>query len=45
MYQFDINFGREVRNVIDVFDALDAFDVKIFIFQKNMWVEVIKVHN
>jgi hypothetical protein len=40
-----LNLEVEVGHAIDVFDALDAFDVKIFIFQKNMWVEVIKVHN
>jgi hypothetical protein len=45
MYQFDINFGREVRNVIDVFDALDAFDAKLIIFQNNMRVDVVKSSN
>jgi hypothetical protein len=35
----------EVRNVIDVFDALDAFDVKLIIFQNNMQVEVVRSSN
>jgi hypothetical protein len=33
----------EVGQVIDVFDALDAFDVKLIIFQNNMWAKVVKV--
>jgi hypothetical protein len=33
----------EVVQTINVFDALDAFDVELIIFQNNMWVEVAKV--
>jgi len=33
----------EVGQAIDVFDALDAFDVKFIIFQNNMWAKVVKV--
>jgi hypothetical protein len=33
----------EVGQIIDVFDALDAFDVELIIFQNNMQVEVVKV--
>ncbi len=27
----------------NVFDALDAFDVELIIFQNNMWAKVVKV--
>jgi hypothetical protein len=33
----------EVGHVIDVFDSLDAFDIKLIIFQNNVQVEVVKV--
>jgi hypothetical protein len=33
----------EMGHVMDVFDALDAFDVEVFIFQNIMWVEGVKV--
>jgi hypothetical protein len=34
--------GGEIGQAIDVFDALDAFDVELIIFQ-NMWAKVVKV--
>jgi hypothetical protein len=33
----------EMGHVFDVFDALDAFNVKFFIFQNIVWVEGVKV--
>jgi hypothetical protein len=33
----------EVGKTIDVFDALDAFDVELIIFQNNMQIKVVKV--
>jgi hypothetical protein len=33
----------KVGHVTNVFDALDAFDVKLIIFQNNMRIEVLKV--
>jgi hypothetical protein len=33
----------EIRHVINVLDALDAFDVELLIFQINMQAKVVKV--
>jgi hypothetical protein len=33
----------EVGKAIDVFDALDAFDVELIIFQNDMQIKVVKV--
>jgi len=33
----------EVGQAIDVFDALDGFDVEFIIFQNSMWAKVVKV--
>jgi hypothetical protein len=38
-----LTFEVEVGQVIDVFDALDAFDVNLIIFQNNMQAEIVKV--
>jgi len=40
-----LNLEVEVGQTIDVFDVLDAFNVKLLIFQNDMWVEIIKVHD
>jgi hypothetical protein len=33
----------EIRQVINVLNALDAFDVELLIFQNNMQAKVVKV--
>jgi hypothetical protein len=33
----------KVKHANDALDALDAFNVELFIFQNNMWMEVVKV--
>jgi len=33
----------KVRHANDALDVLDAFNVELFIFQNNMWMEVVKV--
>ncbi len=38
-----LTLEAKVGHVTNVFDALDAFDVKLIIFQNNMRIEVLKV--